>query len=87
MRRVCQRSWSPPFGARHQPAGRLRQLLVLRLRRDQGWQVAEVQDLRVPTLRHEQVRRLDVTMDDAGPVRRVQSFGNLPPQVQDLVNR
>jgi hypothetical protein len=46
---------------------------------------AEVQNLGLATIRHEDVRWLDVPMDDALGVRGVESVGDLNRQVQQFV--
>ena len=45
----------------------------------------EVQNLRLAPRGHEDVRRLDVAVDDALGVRRVQPVGNLNAQVQHFL--
>ncbi len=44
----------------------------------------EIQNLGLPSLHQKNVRRLDVAMDDAFGVRRVQPIGNLNPDLQKL---
>ena len=46
---------------------------------------SEIQNLGLPTLGHEDVRRLDVAMHDALGVRRIQRVGKLDAQVQNFV--
>ena len=48
---------------------------------------AEVQDLRLPASRHEDIRRLQVAVDDAFGMRNVQRVRNLDADVEDLVER
>ena len=43
----------------------------------------EIQNFGVPALGHKYVRRLDVSVDDAFPVRRVESLRNLDGQIQN----
>ena len=47
---------------------------------------AEIQDLRLAAIGDENVRRLDVTVNDALLVRRIQRIGNLYGQIQQFVD-
>ncbi len=46
---------------------------------------AEVQDLRLPAIGHEDVGRLDVAMDDVLRVRGIERVRNLDPQLDELL--
>jgi len=46
---------------------------------------AEVQDLRLPSVGHEDVRGLDVAVDNPLCVGRIERVGELDPQVQKLL--
>jgi hypothetical protein len=48
---------------------------------------AEIQDLGLPALRDEDVRRLDVAMHDAFGVRGFESIGDLNGEVEDKIQR
>ena len=48
---------------------------------------AEIEDLQVIAVADEQVRRLDVAVDDAARVRRLERLGDLDPEVYDLLDR
>ena len=47
----------------------------------------EIQNFGVPALGDKNVGRLDVAMDDAFRVRRIERVGNLNPQLQHLLER
>ncbi len=46
----------------------------------------EIQNLRVPAAGDEQIRRLDVAVDDAGGVRRFERVGDLDRERQQLID-
>src|SRR5215470_20287652 len=47
---------------------------------------AKIQDSSVTPLRYENIRRLDVAVDDAFGVRRLQPFRNLDRQIEQFVD-
>src|SRR5215831_4198821 len=66
----CYRATLSPKGARDVRGGEFRQ--------------AKIQNLRLPAIRDENVRGLDVAMDDAFLVRSVQGVSGLNRQLQHL---